>query len=61
MLGRGAGRILFTSSIASTMPGAFQGVYNPSKSFVQSFALARCSSGLDFQSACFGHGRTLAK
>jgi short-subunit dehydrogenase len=34
------GRILFTSSIASTMPGAFQAVYNASKSFVQSLALA---------------------
>jgi uncharacterized protein len=37
---RGEGRILFTSSIASTMPGPFQAVYNASKSFVQSFALA---------------------
>jgi short-subunit dehydrogenase len=37
---RGAGRILFTSSIASTMPGTYQAVYNASKSFVQSFALA---------------------
>jgi uncharacterized protein len=40
MVERGEGRILFTSSIASTMPGAFQAVYNASKSFVQSFALA---------------------
>jgi short-subunit dehydrogenase len=40
MVARGHGRILFTSSIASTMPGAFQAVYNASKSFVQSFALA---------------------
>ena len=40
MVGRDEGRILFTSSIASTMPGAFQAVYNASKSFVQSFALA---------------------
>src|SRR5215218_2904072 len=40
MVGRGEGRILFTSSIASTMPGTFQAVYNASKSFVQSFALA---------------------
>ena len=40
MVGRGEGRILFTSSIASTMPGSFQAVYNASKSFVQSFALA---------------------
>jgi uncharacterized protein len=40
MVGQGSGRILYTSSIASTMPGAFQAVYNASKSFVQSFALA---------------------
>jgi uncharacterized protein len=40
MVERNEGRILFTSSIASTMPGAFQAVYNASKSFVQSFALA---------------------
>ena len=40
MVERNEGRILFTSSIASTMPGSFQAVYNASKSFVQSFALA---------------------
>jgi short-subunit dehydrogenase len=40
MAARGEGRILFTSSIASTMPGPFQAVYNASKSFVQSLALA---------------------
>jgi uncharacterized protein len=40
MVARGEGRILFTSSVASTMPGAFQAAYNASKSFVQSFALA---------------------
>ena len=40
MVQRGEGRILLTSSIASTMPGSFQAVYNASKSFVQSFALA---------------------
>nr|WP_258544871.1 SDR family NAD(P)-dependent oxidoreductase [Micromonospora provocatoris] len=38
MVRRGAGRVLFTSSIAATMPGAYQAVYNASKSFVQSFA-----------------------
>jgi len=32
--------VLFTSSIASTMPGSFQAVYNASKAFVQSFAMA---------------------
>jgi len=40
MVSRDRGRILITSSIASTMPGAFQAVYNASKSFVQSFGLA---------------------
>ncbi|MCG5470007.1 SDR family NAD(P)-dependent oxidoreductase [Micromonospora sp. LAH09] len=40
MVERNAGRVLFTSSIASTMPGPFQAVYNASKSFVQSFAEA---------------------
>jgi short-subunit dehydrogenase len=40
MAARGEGRILFTSSIASTMPGPFQAVYNASKSFDQSLALA---------------------
>jgi uncharacterized protein len=40
MVRRGRGRVLYTSSIASTMPGTYQAVYNASKSFVQSFALA---------------------
>lgn len=40
MAQRGSGRLLLTSSIASTMPGAFHGVYNASKSFVQSLAEA---------------------
>jgi uncharacterized protein len=37
---RNEGRVLITSSIASTMPGSFQAVYNASKSFLQSFAEA---------------------
>ena len=40
MNSRGEGRVLFTSSIASMMPGTYQAVYNASKSFVQSFAQA---------------------
>ncbi|KUH92776.1 SDR family NAD(P)-dependent oxidoreductase [Mycobacterium sp. IS-3022] len=40
MAKRGSGKVLFTSSIASTMPGSLQTVYNASKSFVQSFAEA---------------------
>ena len=40
MVARNQGRLLVTSSIASTMPGAFQAVYNASKSFIQSFTEA---------------------
>jgi short-subunit dehydrogenase len=40
MVERGQGRVLFTSSIASTMPGTFNAVYNASKAFIQSFAQA---------------------
>jgi uncharacterized protein len=37
---RRAGRILITGSIAGYMPGAFQAVYNGTKSFIDSFAHA---------------------
>jgi short-subunit dehydrogenase len=40
MAARDAGRILFTSSIASQAPQPFQAVYGASKAFVQSLALA---------------------
>ncbi|MBO3738747.1 SDR family NAD(P)-dependent oxidoreductase [Actinoplanes flavus] len=40
MVARDAGAVLFTSSVASMMPGTYQAVYNASKSFVQSFAEA---------------------
>jgi short-subunit dehydrogenase len=40
MAARDEGKMLITSSIASTMPGSFQAVYNASKSFLQSFAEA---------------------
>jgi len=40
MVARGEGRILITSSIASTMPGPFEAVYAASKAFDQSFAQA---------------------
>jgi uncharacterized protein len=40
MAARGEGKVLFTSSIASTMPGSLQTVYNASKSFIQSFSEA---------------------
>jgi short-subunit dehydrogenase len=40
MTARGDGKILFTSSIAATMPGSLQTVYNASKSFIQSLSEA---------------------
>jgi short-subunit dehydrogenase len=40
MVARSQGRLLFTSSIASTMPGSYEAIYNASKSFVQSLAEA---------------------
>jgi short-subunit dehydrogenase len=40
MVARGSGKVLVTSSIASSMPGTYQSVYNGSKSFLQSFAEA---------------------
>ncbi|GAA4755288.1 SDR family NAD(P)-dependent oxidoreductase [Modestobacter marinus] len=40
MTGRNQGRVLVTSSVAATMPGAYQPVYNASKSFVQSLTEA---------------------
>jgi uncharacterized protein len=38
MAARGSGKVLYTSSIVSQMPGSHQSTYNASKSFVQSFA-----------------------
>ena len=40
MAERGSGKILFTSSIAGTMPGPFEAVYAASKAFVLSFSEA---------------------
>ncbi len=40
MVERNQGRLLLTSSIASTMPGPYAAVYNATKSFVQSLAEA---------------------
>jgi short-subunit dehydrogenase len=37
---RGSGRISFTGSIAGFMPGTYQAVYNCTKAFIDSFALA---------------------
>src|SRR4051812_28939130 len=38
MLERGSGRVLFTSSIAGTMPSPFEAVYGASKAFLVSFS-----------------------
>ncbi|MEU4445345.1 SDR family NAD(P)-dependent oxidoreductase [Actinosynnema sp. NPDC050801] len=38
MVERGAGRVLFTSSVAATAPGPFHSVYAASKAFVASFS-----------------------
>lgn len=40
MIAQGHGRILFTSSIAGTMPAPFEAVYGASKAFLSSFAQA---------------------
>lgn len=40
MLDTGEGRILFTGSIAGYMPGSFAAVYNATKAFIDSFAIA---------------------
>ena len=40
MVGRNAGKLLVSSSIASLMPGSYQAVYNASKSYLQSFTQA---------------------
>ncbi len=40
MVGRGEGKILITSSVAATMPGAFEAIYAASKAFLSSFGEA---------------------
>lgn len=40
MAAHGTGKVLFTSSIAATMPGSLQTVYNASKSYIQSLSEA---------------------
>jgi short-subunit dehydrogenase len=40
MTDRGEGRILLTGSIAGLMPGTYQAVYNGTKAFIDSFAVA---------------------
>ncbi|MGW9453371.1 SDR family NAD(P)-dependent oxidoreductase [Streptomyces sp. NPDC055632] len=45
MAARDEGRVLVTSSVASTTPGSFQAVYNASKSFLRSFTEAQAAAG----------------
>ena len=40
MVERGEGRVLFTSSIAATMPAPYESTYGASKAFLSSFGLA---------------------
>jgi short-subunit dehydrogenase len=40
MASHGTGKVLFTSSVAATMPGSLQTIYNASKAYIQSFAQA---------------------
>src|SRR5215213_2824745 len=40
MAARGAGKVLYTSSVEAQMPGSLQSMYAASKSFIQSFAEA---------------------
>lgn len=40
MVARGRGRIMITGSIAGRIPGAFSAVYNGTKAFLDSFAIA---------------------
>jgi len=40
MVERGSGKILFTGSIAGFLPGTFHAVYNATKAFIDSFAIA---------------------
>ncbi|MFC5381346.1 SDR family NAD(P)-dependent oxidoreductase [Aquipuribacter nitratireducens] len=40
MAGRGTGRVMLLSSVAATVPGPFQAVYNASKAFTHSFGEA---------------------
>lgn len=40
MLDQGRGKILFTASVAATMPGPLMAVYNASKAFILSFSYA---------------------
>lgn len=48
MVTRGSGKILFTSSIAATMPAPLEAVYGASKAFIQSFSQSLRNELKDF-------------
>lgn len=60
MVARGRGRILVTGSIAGFQPGTFHAVYNGSKAFVDSFAIAFRNElkGTDVTVSCLMPGPT---
>jgi short-subunit dehydrogenase len=60
MRDRGQGRILVTGSIAGFQPGAFHAVYNGSKAFIDSFAMALRNelTGTDVTVTCLLPGPT---
>lgn len=60
MVARARGRILVTGSVAGFMPGSFQAVYNGTKAFVDSFALALRNElkGTDVTISCLMPGPT---
>lgn len=60
MRARGEGRILVTGSIAGYMPGTFSAVYNGTKAFIDSFAIALRAElkGTDVTVTCLMPGAT---
>ena len=60
MVAKGRGRILITGSIAGFQPGTFHAVYNGSKAFVDSFAIAFRNElkGTDVTVSCLMPGAT---
>ena len=60
MVARARGRILITGSVAGFMPGSFQAVYNGTKAFVDSFAIALRNElkGTEVSISCLMPGAT---
>jgi uncharacterized protein len=60
MVARACGRILITGSIAGFQPGAFHAVYNGTKAFIDSFAIALRTElrGTDVTVSCLMPGPT---